>query len=75
MDMENALKNDIVFNIFIFIFINVFLIDYYLPLMLCFHILQINEYENIFNTLFFIYIFIMTINSLFFLPLYFNLLF
>lgn len=72
--MENVLKNNIVLNVSIFIFINVFLIDYYLPLMLCFHILKINEYEHL-NTLFFIYIFIVTINRLYLLPLYFNFLF
>lgn len=69
--MENALKKSKFINLFIFIFINVFFLDYYLPVMLLFHISEdkSKEISQIFALL---YILFVTINRLYLLPVYFK---
>ena len=72
--MENIFKKSIIFNILIFILINIFLLDYYLPMMLYFHI-PTKKYETLLNNFSLIYICFVTINRLFLLPMYFKFLF
>lgn len=68
--MENILIKSKKFNLCFFVFINVFLLDYYLPIMLLF---RISEYKNeeILHIFSLIYILIVTINRLYLLPFYF----
>ena len=69
--MENIFKKSIIFNIFIFILINIFLLDYYLPMMLYFHI-PTKKYEALLNNFSLVYICLVTINRLYLLPMYFK---
>ena len=69
--MANIFKKSMVLNILIFISINIFLLDYYLPIMLYFHI-PTKKYEELLNNFSLVYICFVTINRLYLLPIYFK---
>ena len=70
--MQRIFSNKIIF-MFLFIFINLFLLDLYLPIMLFFHIPQDKVAEVILSNLSFCYFCIVFINRIYLLPLYLNL--
>ena len=70
--MQSIFSNKIIF-IFLFILINLFLLDLYLPIMLIFHIPQNKELETLLENFSFCYLGIVFINRLYLLPLFLNL--